>query len=466
MKRFGILVLFAFSLCRPIANAQNTYIDSVKAELKKTNSEFERIAIYVELADQLEMVSSFSEAMNYVNAAIALSEKSIKRSDGKSKTRDLLAKAYVIRGIIYENTGSPDNALKDYLDALKIREQTKDELGQAMAYGNIGNVYSNKGVDELSLDYYLKALKIFEKLDKKVYMAFSYVNIGLIYSSRKEYATALDYYNNSIKNFTIVNEEMGMANALNNIGLVHLALKSYDSAIVYYENALSIYEKISDESGSAAAIINIGDAFLAQKKFSSAEEYFQKGLNIAMNVGHLDWQKNAYKGLSQLAMITSDWKRAYEYFELYTLLKDSIFNEETSLNLVSLQNKYEMDKKAKEIDLLNKEKLIAKQKEKLAESDSKKQKSLLYFSIAILGLVLVFSVFMYRRWKYSLKQNKLIASQKKHVDLAYEQLGVKNDIIESKNKALTDSILYAKRIQDSLLPSDKYIERNLKSGKK
>jgi hypothetical protein len=35
-------------------------------------------------------------------------------------------------------------------------------------------------------------------------------------------------------------------------------------------------------------------------------------------------------------------------------------------------------------------------------------------------------------------------------------------IIEEKNKDITASIMYAKRIQFSLLPSEKYIEKNLK----
>lgn len=42
-------------------------------------------------------------------------------------------------------------------------------------------------------------------------------------------------------------------------------------------------------------------------------------------------------------------------------------------------------------------------------------------------------------------------------------------LVETKNKEITDSIHYAKRIQDALMPNDIYIERamkDLKSGKK
>jgi hypothetical protein len=41
------------------------------------------------------------------------------------------------------------------------------------------------------------------------------------------------------------------------------------------------------------------------------------------------------------------------------------------------------------------------------------------------------------------------------------ELEEQRDIIEEKNKEITDSIKYAKRIQSTLLPSEKYIEKNL-----
>ncbi len=46
---------------------------------------------------------------------------------------------------------------------------------------------------------------------------------------------------------------------------------------------------------------------------------------------------------------------------------------------------------------------------------------------------------------------------------AYEkELQEKNDLITEKNKEITDSIKYAKRIQQTLMPKEKHIEKNLK----
>jgi len=49
-------------------------------------------------------------------------------------------------------------------------------------------------------------------------------------------------------------------------------------------------------------------------------------------------------------------------------------------------------------------------------------------------------------------------SNKTHIDMI-SALG------EEKNKDIVDSIHYAKRIQQSLMPTEKYLERNLKELK-
>ena len=50
----------------------------------------------------------------------------------------------------------------------------------------------------------------------------------------------------------------------------------------------------------------------------------------------------------------------------------------------------------------------------------------------------------------------------KNENLRYSnEINKQKDLIEEKNKSITDSIRYAKRIQETLLPSEKYIEKTL-----
>jgi len=69
----------------------------------------------------------------------------------------------------------------------------------------------------------------------------------------------------------------------------------------------------------------------------------------------------------------------------------------------------------------------------------------------VLLVVLVFSLFLYKRFKIAQKQKAVIEEQKVLVDKAYNEL-------HEKNKEVMDSIRYAKRIQTALITSEKYIE--------
>jgi hypothetical protein len=59
------------------------------------------------------------------------------------------------------------------------------------------------------------------------------------------------------------------------------------------------------------------------------------------------------------------------------------------------------------------------------------------------------------------EQNAMLEKKVKERTLELQE---QKELVEEKNKDILDSIRYAKRIQDSLLPSEKYLERNL--GKK
>ena len=72
----------------------------------------------------------------------------------------------------------------------------------------------------------------------------------------------------------------------------------------------------------------------------------------------------------------------------------------------------------------------------------------------MLLIVVIFSLFLFKRFKVTERQKTIIEKQKKLVDNAYNEL-------HEKNKEVMDSIRYAKRIQTALITSEKYIANSL-----
>jgi len=61
--------------------------------------------------------------------------------------------------------------------------------------------------------------------------------------------------------------------------------------------------------------------------------------------------------------------------------------------------------------------------------------------------VLLFSILIFRSLQINRRDKKLISEQKENLEL--------------KNKEVLDSIHYAKRIQTTLLPNEKYVEKTI-----
>jgi hypothetical protein len=86
--------------------------------------------------------------------------------------------------------------------------------------------------------------------------------------------------------------------------------------------------------------------------------------------------------------------------------------------------------------------------------EKQKQQIVIYSVGGVLLLVAVFSFFLYKRFRITQKQKKVIEEQKVLVDDAYKHL-------HEKNKEVMDSIHYARRIQRVLITSEKSINNQL-----
>jgi serine phosphatase RsbU (regulator of sigma subunit) len=112
---------------------------------------------------------------------------------------------------------------------------------------------------------------------------------------------------------------------------------------------------------------------------------------------------------------------------------------------MELQTKFDSEKQMKDIEIL-------KQEKELSELELDRQR---YFKNAfIIGfafiLILVFVI--YNRYQIKHKANAKLEKQKEEITKQHSKLNIAYDEIEAKNKDILDSIKYAKRIQEAILP--------------
>lgn len=129
--------------------------------------------------------------------------------------------------------------------------------------------------------------------------------------------------------------------------------------------------------------------------------------------------------------------------------------EKEALNLIAIQVEYKTIEKA----LAEKEILVNEQGEKIdaqgneiitKASKIEKQKSIIWLSAIFLVIVTFLGGLAYRSYRLKNKANILISKQK-------EKIEVQHEVLEEQHREITDSINYAKRIQDAILPPLKLV---------
>lgn len=425
---------------------------------------------------------SLDEALEYFKTSLEIREQI---NDEKG-----LGGSYNNIGIIYHNKGDYDNAQEYHLKALAIRKKIGDKQGVAMSYNNIGTICEKRGDYKAALDNHLQSLRIKEEINDYQGIAFSYNNIGIIHERMGDLDKALWFYEKYMNISKESGDKQGISNAYNNIGNIYMIRKDFSKAlecqlqslklreetgdkvgvVMAYNNISTVYEEqglhhkaletqfkslklneeVKDLELMSTTLNNIGVTYTKLGDIGNAILYCNKSLEICIKLGHRRGKKDVYLALVSAYEKVNDYKKAYGYRKLFSAIKDTLLNEQSTKLIAEMNTKYDSEKKDKE--LLEKDVEINKQ---FAESSKKKNQRNIF--IAIFLATLISLIFIYRGFKQKQLVNKQLAEKN-------QLIAKQTMLVEGQNQKITDSINYAQRIQQAVLPSSEMTKAILPSS--
>ncbi|MBA3970654.1 MAG: tetratricopeptide repeat protein [Bacteroidetes bacterium] len=454
MKKYTISLLLLLILAK-LSSAQMSVGDSLVGALSLIEDDSLKVHALNTIFLEYEFTDQ-EKAGEYLDKAFVLANKTgYKRG---------LALTYYHMGFFAEDKGNYAEALKNYFASLKIREAINATVESADSYLGIGTVYYLQENYSEALKKYTASLEIFKKMEKKPSMASAYNNIGGVHYHQKDYAKALEMYAIALEIRTSLGDERGIADSHGNMGNLYSDRGNYAEALKHYLVALAIMEKSSNQAALAGAYSNIGILYTRLKEYERAKDYLLKAKKIGLEIGYKECLQNTFQGLAELDSAQNNFRGAYENHKLFILYSDSLDNEETRRKTIQNQMTYDFEKKEAVAQAEHKKELENQQT--LAEEKSRKQKVVILFVALGLLLVLIFAAFIFRSLRITRKQKNTIEEQKNTVVAQKKEVEFQKYLVEEKQKEIIDSINYARRIQRSLLPTEKYIERSIERLKK
>lgn len=379
-------------------------IMKLKQKLDEASADTSRVILLARLGFEYAFID-LDSSREYCQNAISLA-KEIDFIRGEADALNNLA-------ISYDIEGNHEAALSFYLTALDLYEQIGLKTGQARIYNNCGMVYQNMGQMDKSKEYHNKSLQLEIELGDSLGIAYSMIHVAGIYLDEDNYEEASTLYFSSKSILESMNDEAGLSYVFLGLGQLYYERKEFDVALSHLFQALSLFEQQEDKKGASEIKLLIGKTYFSDLNYLEAEKYFLSALRVSKELEAQNIIIECLMNLAELYKAQNQYKISLEFFEQYAALKDSIERDEMAENISEIQSKYDFDKQAQEILLLNTEK--------------ESQEKLRNVFIGIFLITSVLLIILYRTFLLKLKALRILK-------LKNAEIKHKNSLIEIEKK--------------------------------
>jgi serine phosphatase RsbU (regulator of sigma subunit) len=465
---FVLLPLAGVGQVNETNHALRQKIDSAQQSLTPNNFP-QQITTYKEIGNIFQQLNKFDSAIYYYKKAAGIAEE-ISKPEALSPVVYNLSLVYLKKGLyntaleyglraleidrslnqaenisaslnivalIFQEWGIYEKALEYRLESIKLAEETGNKVEIAHGNYNLGSLYRKLDKPGIALKYFLVAKVNYSELESQLELSESIYSIGDIYLIQKNYVEAIQLFNEALSIKQQLSDKAGIGNCYNQIGLAHALQNQYKQAVDNYSSALGFKILVNDNKGIALTYLRLGSVMFQQDKYVESERYILKSIPVALAINDKEILSESYKILYQLYSAKADFRNAFNYHKLHKAYADSVSNENTRKVVERLSIQFETEKKEKE--------------NKILALTIQRQKSLGYSLIGVIVFVLTIVVILYLLYRSKRRTNKIISHKNTLLNEQNTQIATQKKEIEEKNLNLTDSITYAKRIQESLL---------------
>ncbi|MDQ3048257.1 MAG: SpoIIE family protein phosphatase [Bacteroidota bacterium] len=371
-------------------------------------------------------------------------------------------------GSISYNLNQAQETLDYLLEAEGYLKQSKDPKVLSRCYLNLSSVYRSKQ-DSVKMFYYMdKATEILERMNDNEGLGFAYNNMATYYKEKKNYSQAKILVIKGLEVRKLTGDKKNIASSLNNYAGILAGEGNWDSVKIVLDQANEIGVSIK----SPEILQNNHDEFYKyyQKKQDNglALDHYKKyivfrdslqndknkKLSIKQNM-QFEFEKKeallmieqekqnlANREKLQLQQLQYDYDRKQRELNTKTEMSALAMKEELRRKQLMFENKAQQDKIKSESD---RKEFSLQENIKRQELENRNQRTLTYFFIIAFGVMCALAFFIFRGLQQNKKARQIIELQKEKAEEQTIQ-------IREKQKEIVDSITYAKRLQDAILP--------------
>jgi tetratricopeptide (TPR) repeat protein len=382
---------------------------------------------------------------------------------------------YWLQGTAELARNNTPNALKAFNNATDVASHSKDNVLRFLCNNGLANTLVTIKDYKQALPQINKSVTLASNLNERVFIDDALNNKAIFYMLQNNYGNAIEVFDVIIGNTSITKNYKLKASSCDNCANAHFKLNDYAKALALADTAVKYAQIILNKEQVTRALLTKASILKALNNFPKAYECVTQAMIYAGAAQNIELTYRAVSLSSKLMYNQGNYKGAFEMQAKANQLNDSLYNETRIEDAAkaSAEVKFEQRLRADSIRRLE---LDTEKNKQQAAKDKSVQTTLttqrIIIIIAFIAALLVAA--MAYNWRKNLmrvkKLNNLLEVQKEEIEIRREKLQLQNskitaqrNAIEIKNKEITDSITYAKRIQNALLTSENFIAAQVKS---
>ncbi len=425
MKQLSFILLFLILSVGTNAQVADTTLEKVKS----ASSIHSKTRILINDGWKVQATDPKS-ALEYVFLA--------QKDSQEIKSPLLLDSLYRLRAFCYGDLNNRSATLKSHLARLRVlNKMNKPTKALSSAYYESAALIKNQGNDEMALAYYLKCYDVAKLVGYDTQLGQVMMTLSDYYKEKNQLDSALLMLNDSRKIFEPIERLQFILGSIDiQIATLNDIMGNQEAVIGLIERGLKYADTLNYPDYNAITYSNAGGLLLKYGKVKMSIKNLHIAESICLKHNKYFYLPKVYRSLSS-AYTNTNKTLALEYLNKYVEINDSVLNVKNNEAIAELQFIYEDEKKGLEIANLQKDNLLVE-----AESSRKsEQLRLIVVAFIVVVVLMVFLGFLVKKVR---NQNQLVREQKK--------------VVEVRNQEVEDSINYAQRIQEAMIPQQKRME--------
>ncbi|UVW28074.1 GGDEF domain-containing protein [Massilia sp. H6] len=331
--------------------------------------------------------------MAYRGSELAESHRLVWEAEKLAATTDdaeLKVRAAISSGDSWAEEGNFPKALERLQTAATMARKNGDPVQVVMSLNALISLYGQMREYDKGFEALAEALEAAQKTNSPGRMAtLKHAEYGLAVSTG-QYQRGLKALLESLAIERSIGADSMVAYSLVNLSDCYLKLRDYRNAATYAEQAVAAARTLNDAGLEATARLNLGQAYLALGRVAEGKRHIEAGMTAYENLGDQPELQIVLVEYGQALERMGDLPGALRAYHRERKISNELFQKRRQRAVLDLQEKYETEKKQRQIELLRSENEV-----------NRLQQRIIWLLAAIFALTAVVVGLLYRKVRHA-----------------------------------------------------------------